>query len=719
MINERAYELPSVAYLERGLYIIRYIPEPEFKFSFWELSRINFTSKSETETPNLISVYQSGEVRAYYTKQPELQIDLPSELYDLITIRSPIELSARITCLGKPMAEAEVTFYVDGQFVDAELSDANGYASTIFEPTGERRYTWYVKAEKWGYTSSTSEEWEFTIAEVTLKTFGEILTRLPITLKATVSVEGLEIEDASVDFYIDDVFGSSLFTERNGVASYAVDGVSPGLHRWHVTVWVPGYPNRFAAEAKSFVYRLTLLAELERPEDEKKIVKPMSEVELSASVRTLDGAIPGVSCSFYVEGELVGRSVTDSNGVASFRFSPPVEDREYSWRVLASEPFCLNDTSATWSFYYPVQPPYVEVDDAFSSGARVDVGSVQSVGFHLRWENGSDVKGASVQIAESYEAVTNESGWAILEVTNDQVCEEDYRITNVTLKGMGELRNTDDFPVIIWDRVLIEIHAEKERFDVGKNATLIEIAHYEYDGSPFRGKILYNEELYSDRVIGKTIGVKAIDDEEYNLTNFGANEASLIWDRVKIELHASNSRVQVGDEACIAFQGVYEYDGEPFEGSTELNKDLRQYDIGEVEYEVTGVSDGLYNLSKFTSNAVSCIFDQIEIEQNVDTAIPTRITVVTKARYAYDGRPVEGARVVVNGAGENLGSGSYESVIYSFFPYLELVTEVALDGFDARTIETHTYSIGNSCIWSGLVLSAIYILSRLIRQKKK
>ena len=136
-------------------------------------------------------------------------------------------------------------------------------------------------------------------------------------------------------------------------------------------------------------------------------------------------------------------------------------------------------------------------------------------------------------------------------------------------------------------------------------------------------------------------------------------------------------------------------------------------------YGATGISDGLHSLSKFTSNTVSCIFDEIEIEQTVDAVIPTRIMVVTKAHYAYDGSPVENARVVVNGAGENLGSGKYESVIYSYLPYARLITEVTSDGFEAQTIETNTYSFGNSCIWLGLVLSAAYVLGRFFRQKKK
>jgi hypothetical protein len=719
MINNTPYELPSAVYLEPGLYIVRYIPELEYNFSFWELSGVNFTSKPETETPNLISVYQPGEVRAYYMKYPELYIDRPSELKDMITTRSPIELRAKITYFSEPVAYAEISFYVNGLCIDSGLTDADGCVSTIFEPKGESLYTWYMTAEKLGYTSATSDEWEFTIADVTLKPFdGELIDRLPFTLNAQVSVDGAEIEDASVDFYLDGVFESSMFTQSNGVASCILDSVSTGPHEWYATVWVPGYPNRFTLETRSFVYCPSLKVHLGRPKNGESIYKPVSQIELSATIRSPDGLVPGANCSFYVDGGLIGHSIADRNGVASLKFFPPVEGREYIWRVIASKPYCLNYTSETWRFYYPVQPPYVEVDEASLSGVRVDVGSLQVVGFHLRWENGSDVEGALVKMSGTHEVVTNESGWAILEVTSDRVCEEKYWITNVTFEGMGELRNADAILAVIWDRVSIELRTEKERVDVGTNATLIEVAKYEFDSSPFLGKILYDGELYSDEVFGKTISVEAIDDEKHGLTVFDANEVSLIWDRVKLELYAVNPRVQVGTEANIMCQGVYEYDGEPFEGSVMFDKDLRQDDIGEVRYEVKGISDELYNLSSFISNAASCVFDDIEVEQEVNTAIPTQIAVVTEARYVYDGKPVEGARVLVNGVGEHLGSGSYRSVVYSFLPQARLITEITLDGFDSRIIETWTYSLGNSCVLSGAVLLAIYLVAGSIVKRK-
>jgi hypothetical protein len=516
-INAVPYKIPAVVYLEAGTYIIHYVPEPEFKFSFWQLSGLEL-SKSETENPNAISVSQNGEVKVYYMKHPKLHIDLPSELEDIIITRSAIELGTEITFMGSPVADAEVTFYVNGEYLDSKLSDSYGYASTLFQPSEENNYKWYVTAEKAGYTSSSSEEWEFTIADLILKPHdGQYVTTSPVILKASVEIDGSSIKDASIYFYIDDVYYSESYTSVVGTASIISYDLIPGPHTWYVTVWIPGYPNRITSDRQSFLYNPELTVILNSPQN-GELITSTSTIELKAIVRTQDSAIHDVNCSFYVDGDLVGSSLSDEKGVATLYYSPSTEDKEYSWFVFGTKPSHINDTSITWGFYYPEQPPYVEVDDYFPSEIRVDVNSVQKIGFHLRWENGTNVEEAVVRITDDHKGITNDSGWVIFEVKEDQVCKKQYKIQNVTYKGLGELRQNGENPVIIWDRVSIEISPETQRIDVGSDANLIERAKYEFDGSPFIGTIEYNKEIYSDKVIKKILGIKNIKDDKYNLT---------------------------------------------------------------------------------------------------------------------------------------------------------------------------------------------------------
>jgi hypothetical protein len=52
----------------------------------------------------------------------------------------------------------------------------------------------------------------------------------------------------------------------------------------------------------------------------------------------------------------------------------------------------------------------VMIDQAFVSDERADVGSVQTVGFHAKWNNGSDVVGGSIYV-NGTKYVTNSTGW--------------------------------------------------------------------------------------------------------------------------------------------------------------------------------------------------------------------------------------------------------------------------------------------------------------------
>jgi len=140
------------------------------------------------------------------------------------------------------------------------------------------------------------------------------------------------------------------------------------------------------------------------------------------------------------------------------------------------------------------------VDRVFVSKERADVGSVQEIGFYLRWKNGTDLKGADIRITDDHTGNTDELGWVYFEVTSDDVCERQWEIFEVTCDEVELFRHNKNYPKIIWDRVIIKLNTEKERVDLGSNATIIEKAYYEYNETPFYGSIIYNEKPYSDEV---------------------------------------------------------------------------------------------------------------------------------------------------------------------------------------------------------------------------
>jgi len=119
-----------------------------------------------------------------------------------------------------------------------------------------------------------------------------------------------------------------------------------------------------------------------------------------------------------------------------------------------------------------------------------------------------------------------------------------------------------------------------------------------------------------------------------------AGDPYIIWDRVQITLNAPSTRINVGSDALISWNGRYEYDDKNFNGSISLNDTTVKDAVGRYSYAVKNILDPVYDLTAFTSNSVNAIFDKISIV--LSTAKP-RIDVGTEAAilwngiYKYDG----------------------------------------------------------------------------------
>jgi hypothetical protein len=130
------------------------------------------------------------------------------------------------------------------------------------------------------------------------------------------------------------------------------------------------------------------------------------------------------------------------------------------------------------------------------------------------------------------------------------------------------------------------------------------------------------------------------------------NPVDVVFDRVRVELVAYKSRVDVGSEAPIAYKGYYEYDGAPFQGKVLFNLPLVQGVVGRYTYTVASVKDELYGLTAFGSNSVDVVFDRVTIQL---TNLMDRVQVGRKAEiaheahYEYDGRAFDGELVFNRG----------------------------------------------------------------------
>jgi hypothetical protein len=277
---------------------------------------------------------------------------------------------------------------------------------------------------------------------------------------------------------------------------------------------------------------------------------------------------------------------------------------------------------------YSIEPsprhPSVTIDTFVTNASRVDVGTTQSIRLHAKWDNGTDVSNGLIYInGEEYK--TNSGGWAIINVNSQTVGKTTWRVTAINCSGITDFTQSAASPSIIWDRVNVTLSIIDDRIDIISKPELEWSAIYEYDGSQFQGEV--NIKTISSQTsvptpVGKGVFiVESIEDDRYGLTAFTSNQVDCIWDRVKItQGGVSKSMAKTGDTESVWFKAVYEYDNEEFTGdkgeifvnnipllwssfdrvwkySTKLD------DNGKLTFEVSGVEDRQYKLTKFIDAA--------------------------------------------------------------------------------------------------------------------
>jgi len=130
-----------------------------------------------------------------------------------------------------------------------------------------------------------------------------------------------------------------------------------------------------------------------------------------------------------------------------------------------------------------IAQPYVIIDQSFASNYRADVGSTQTIGFHAKWDNGSNVVGGYVCV-NGVQHVTNGTGWVIFNGSSSNIGKTFWTVTDVNAGGVRLYSQLAEDPTVVWDQVNVTLHVEDNRIDVGSNATIIYEAVYGYDSFP-------------------------------------------------------------------------------------------------------------------------------------------------------------------------------------------------------------------------------------------
>lgn len=326
-------------------------------------------------------------------------------------------------------------------------------------------------------------------------------------------------------------------------------------------------------------------------------------------------------------------------------------------------------------FSFKVKVTYEDkiiIDKVKVSGERVDVGSTQKVMFHAKWNStGIDASEVKLELNGTIYVHTNASGWAVFQVTSDEVGKVKYTVTGayVGTTSVLVIKKIDD-PEIIWDKVIVELHvpADKLRVNVGSNATIICMGRYAYDNTAFKGEIYLNASTFWPYLGERWYTVKSIKDHKYNLTKFEANSVKVIYDSLGVEVLMERKLYNPGETFQLKVNLTYASDGKPVLGGKVQLDNLEAYTgadggaiftitapskIGTFIFAVKGITDGKSVTLPFNIETIKLTVTQIIIDEikpvNVRVEVGRTVKVGVHAIWAHNFTPADGAIITVCG----------------------------------------------------------------------
>jgi len=304
----------------------------------------------------------------------------------------------------------------------------------------------------------------------------------------------------------------------------------------------------------------------------------------------------------------------------------------------------------------------IEIDRLFVSDERADVGSVQTVGFHVTWMcNGSDVTGATVEV-NGTEYVTNQTGWVSFDTSYDTVGRVVWSITGVEYNDITDYAKSVSDPFIIWDRVNVtDSIVIDDVVQAGSLKTVWLTAEYEYDSVIF------------DNTSGTIF----------------LNGEPMTWS-------SRNSRWEYNATSSI---------------------------LGPQVYEATAVDDESFGLTTIRNQDmnIEMTWDKIEIPK---TEFETNALGVTSIRvhvaYNYTKNPVVNANVSVNGeACTEIESGVYACEINDWSPLQSFLVEVDYPDFEQATKTISNIQVSNTILYVVIGLAILLTAAFFVLRKKR
>jgi hypothetical protein len=176
--------------------------------------------------------------------------------------------------------------------------------------------------------------------------------------------------------------------------------------------------------------------------------------------------------------------------------------------------------------------------------------------------------------------------------------------------------------------IIDELDVSSRRCDVDSTQSIKLHAKWENESSVSNGMIYVNGKEYktnSDGLIYINIRSPEVQKISWKVTAVNCSgvtdftqiiaSPSIVWDRVNVTLTITNSRIDIGSDADLKYEAVYEYDGNPFQGKANISGLTKSQNIMKSNFTCESIQDNKYGLTVFKSNQVCCVWDRVKITQ--------------------------------------------------------------------------------------------------------
>ncbi|WP_409201035.1 Ig-like domain-containing protein [Methanobrevibacter sp. DSM 116169] len=232
---------------------------------------------------------------------------------------------------GTGIPDKDLSLYVNGEKIATVKTDSKGNANYNYELKNAQDTSWYAEFKGDDkYSGSISQKDTINAhkknTNINFEITGDEKVGSTLTLKSTLTDEGNPLEGKIVIFELNGQFIGTSKTNVNGEATFNYKIPNAGVYTF--TSEFKGDSNYLANRAgHTTIYIVS-------DDDSSKKTTDIhlstngdnsvgSQIQIKAALTSEGKTVSGQEVTFYINGEKLGSSTTDSNGIATFDYNIP------------------------------------------------------------------------------------------------------------------------------------------------------------------------------------------------------------------------------------------------------------------------------------------------------------------------------------------------------------------------------------------------------------